>query len=134
MLTEQEKLEQTEKRLSTKVEEFKSKKEVIKAQYSAAEAQVRIKENVTGISEEMTDIGMALNKAEEKTEKMKAKSGALDEMMNSGVLTDYTSVRILLKKRLEQITLKGSVDEELAKLKAERQRKKKQIMEEEQKA
>jgi hypothetical protein len=34
---------------------------------------------------------------------------------------------------LEQITLKGSVDEELAKLKAERQRKKKQI-EEEQKA
>ena len=72
MLTEQEKAEQTEKRLATKVEEFKSKKEVIKAQYSAAEAQVRIKENVTGISEEMTDIGMALNKAEEKTEKMKA--------------------------------------------------------------
>ena len=36
MLTEQEKLEQTEKRLATKVEEFKSKKEVIKAQYSAA--------------------------------------------------------------------------------------------------
>src|ERR687894_1236425 len=77
MLTEQEKLEQTEKRLSTKVEEFKSKKEVIKAQYSAAEAHVRIKENVTGISEEMTDIGMTLNKAEEKTEKMKAKSGAI---------------------------------------------------------
>lgn len=133
MLSEQEKLEQTEKRLSTKVEEFKSKKEVIKAQYSAAEAQVRIKENVTGISEEMTDIGMALNKAEEKTEKMKAKSGALDEMINSGVLTDYTTSKDSIEKELEQITLKGSVDEELAKLKAERQRKKKQ-MEEEQKA
>jgi len=133
MLTEQEKLEQTEKRLATKVEEFKSKKEVIKAQYSAAEAQVRIKENVTGISEEMTDIGMALNKAEEKTEKMKAKSGALDEMMNSGVLTDYTSSKDTIEKELEQITLKGSVDEELAKLKAEKQRKKKQVMEEEQK-
>jgi phage shock protein A len=133
MLSEQEKLEQTEKRLSTKVEEFKSKKEVIKAQYSAAEAQVRIKENVTGISEEMTDIGMSLSKAEEKTEKMKAKSGALDEMINSGVLTDYTSSKDSIEKELEQITLKGSVDEELAKLKAERQRKKKQI-EEEQKA
>jgi phage shock protein A len=133
MLSEQEKLEQTEKRLSTKVEEFKSKKEVIKAQYSAAEAQVRIKENVTGISEEMTDIGMALNKAEEKTEKMKAKSGALDEMINSGVLTDYTTGKDSIEKELEQITLKGSVDEELAKLKSERQRKKKQ-MEEEQKA
>jgi phage shock protein A len=133
MLSEQEKLEQTEKRLSTKVEEFKSKKEVIKAQYSAAEAQVRIKENVTGISEEMTDIGMSLSKAEEKTEKMKAKSGALDEMIDSGVLTDYTSSKDSIEKELEQITLKGSVDEELAKLKAERQRKKKQI-EEEQKA
>jgi phage shock protein A len=130
MLSEQEKLEQTEKRLSTKVEEFKSKKEVIKAQYSAAEAQVRIKENVTGISEEMTDIGMSLSKAEEKTEKMKAKSGALDEMINSGVLTDYTSSKDSIEKELEQITLKGSVDEELAKLKAERQRKKKQIEEE----
>ena len=133
MLAEQEKLEQIEKRLATKVEEFKSKKEVIKAQYSAAEAQVRIKENVTGISEEMTDIGMALNKAEEKTEKMKAKSGALDEMMNSGVLTDYTSSKDTIEKELEQITLKGSVDEELAKLKAEKLRKKKQVMEEEQK-
>ena len=133
MLTEQEKLEQTEKRLSTKVEEFKSKKEVIKAQYSAAEAQVRIKENVTGISEEMTDIGMALNKAEEKTEKMKAKSGALDEMIDSGVLTDYTINKDSIEKELEQVTVNSSVDEELAKLKAERQRKKKQ-MEEEQKA
>ena len=133
MLTEQEKLEQTEKRLSTKVEEFKSKKEVIKAQFSAAEAQVRIKENVTGISEEMTDIGMALNKAEEKTEKMKAKSGALDEMIDSGVLTDYTTDKDSIEKELEQVTVKSSVDEELAKLKAERQRKKKQ-MEEEQKA
>lgn len=133
MLTEQEKLEQTEKRLSTKVEEFKSKKEVIKAQFSAAEAQVRIKENVTGISEEMTDIGMALNKAEEKTEKMRAKSGALDEMIDSGVLTDYTINKDSIEKELEQVTVKSSVDEELAKLKAERQRKKKQ-MEEEQKA
>src|SRR5918911_1156959 len=133
MQLEQDKLEDTEKRLSTKVEEFKSKKEVIKAQYSAAEAQVRIKENVTGISEEMTDIGMALNKAEEKAEKMKAKSGALDEMINSGVLTDYTTDKDSIEKELEQITLKGSVDEELAKLKSERQRKKKQ-MEEEQKA
>ena len=133
MLTEQEKLEQTEKRLSTKVEEIKSKKEVIKAQFSAAEAQVRIKENVTGISEEMTDIGMALNKAEEKTEKMKAKSGALDEMIDSGVLTDYTINKDSIEKELEQVTVKSSVDEELAKLKAEIQRKKKQ-MEEEQKA
>jgi phage shock protein A len=133
MQAEQEKLEQIEKRLSTKVEEFRSKKETIKAQYSAAQAQVRIKENVTGISEEMTDIGMSLNRAEDKTEKMKAKSTALDEMIDSGVLTDYTSNKDTIEKELEQITVRGSVEEELAKLKTEKQRKKKQVMEEEQK-
>ena len=130
MQNEQEKLEQTEKRLSTKVEEFKSKKEVIKAQYSAAEAQVRIKESVSGISEEMTDVGLSMNRAEDKTEKMKAKSQALDEMINSGVLTDYTSNKDDIEKELEKITVNGSVEEELAKLKAEKARKKKQVIEE----
>lgn len=43
MQAEQVKLEEAEKRLSTKVEEFRSIKEVIKAKYSAAEAQILIK-------------------------------------------------------------------------------------------
>jgi len=128
---EQRKLEDTERRLSTKVEEFKSKKEVIKAQYSAAEAQVRIKENVTGISEEMTDVGMAMSRAEDKTEKMKAKAQALDEMIDSGVLTDYTSTSSTtssdndLAGELQKLTVKSSVEEELTKLKAANAKKKK---------
>jgi phage shock protein A len=129
MQAEQEKLQDTERRLSSKVEGFNSKKEVIKAQYSAAEAQVRIKESVTGISEEMADVGMAMNKAEEKTEKMKAKSQALDEMIESGVLTDYTSSANeeggLIEKELEDVATQDSVEQELAKLKAQRSRKKK---------
>ena len=132
MQAEQQKLEDTEKRLSTKVEEFKSKKEVIKAQYSAAEAQVRIKENVTGISEEMTDVGMAMSRAEDKTEKMKAKAQALDEMIDSGVVTDYTSASSTsasdndIEGELQKMTVKSSVDEELAKLKANAKKKKNQ--------
>ena len=129
MQLEQDKLEDTEKRLSTKVEEFRSKKEIIKAQYTAAEAQVRIKENVTGISEEMTDVGMALDKAEDKTEKMKAKSQALDDMIDSGSLTDYSTDKDDIEKELEESSIKDSVDQELAKLKAEKARKKKQTVE-----
>ena len=131
MQVEQQKLEDTEKRLSTKVEEFKSKKEVIKAQYSAAEAQVRIKENVTGISEEMTDVGMAMSRAEDKTEKMKAKAQALDEMIDSGVLTDYTLTSSTtgndndIEGELQKMTVNSSVEEELAKLKAANAKKKK---------
>jgi phage shock protein A len=98
---------------------------VIKAQYTAAEAQVRIKENLTGISEEMTDVGVAMNKAEDKTEQMKAKAQALDEMIDSGVLTDYTSNKDDIEGELEKMTVKSSVDQELAKLKAERDKRQK---------
>src|SRR5919106_2309698 len=131
---QQQKLEDTERRLSSKVEEFKTRKEVIKAQYSSAEAQVRIKESVTGISEEMSDVGIAMNRAEEKSERMKSKAQALDEMIDSGVLVDYTSNKDEIESELEQITANKSVEEELAKLKAERLRKKKQIVEQEQEA
>lgn len=131
MKQEEERLEETSKRLAIKVEEFKSKKEVIKAQYSAAEAQVKIKESVTGISEEMADVGMAMNRAEDKAEKMKAKSEALDDMINSGTLTDYTSNKDEIERELEKITVQDSVEEELAKLKSERERKKKQQLEQE---
>ena len=131
MKQEEKKLEENSKRLSAKVEEFRSKKEVIKAKYSAAEATVKIKESVTGISEEMTDVGMAMDRAEDKTEKMKAKAMALDEMINSGVLTDYTSNKDEIERELENITIQSSVEEELAKLKSERERKKKQQLEQE---
>jgi phage shock protein A len=131
MKQEQEKLEQTEKRLSTKVEEFRSRKEIIKAQYSAAEASVKVKESITGISEEVADVGMAMNRAEDKTEKMRAKSQALDEMINSGALTDYTSNKDEIERELEKVTVQSSVEEELAKLKSERERKKKQQLEQE---
>ena len=78
----------------------------------------------------MTDVGIAMNRAEDKTEKMKAKSQALDEMIDSGVLTDYTSNKDDINKELEKITVKDSVEEELAKLKAQKARKKKQVTEE----
>jgi phage shock protein A len=125
MQAEQEKLEQTEKDTSTKVEQFRSKKEVIKAKYSAAEASVKVKESVTGISEHMADVGMAMSRAEDKTEKMQAKSQALDEMMDSGVLTDYTSDKDDIERELEKVSMQGSVDEELAKIKAEQAKNKK---------
>jgi phage shock protein A len=127
MQVEQKKLEMAERQTSTKVEEFKSRKEVIKAQYTAAEASAKIKESVTGISEHMADVGMAMQRAEDKTEKMRAKSQAMDEMIDSGVLTDYTSNKDDIERELEKVSIKGSVEEELAKIKAEQMRKKKLV-------
>jgi phage shock protein A len=65
---------------------------------------------------------------------MKAKSQALDEMIDSGVLTDYTSNKDdMIERELQESTVKGSVEEELAKLKAEKARKKKGSSTEEEK-
>jgi phage shock protein A len=115
---QQQKLMAAESRLATKVESFRTKKETIKAQYSAAEAQVKVTESVTGISEEMADVGMAVQRAEEKTENMKARSAALDELLESGTLEDYSGGDEI-EKELAKAKAKSTVDDELARMKSE---------------
>jgi len=116
--TQQQKLMDAESRLATKVESFRTKKETIKAEYSAAEAQVKITESVTGISEEMADVGLAVQRAEEKTENMKARSAALDELLDSGTLEDYSGGDEI-EKELAKVKSKSTVDDELARMKSE---------------
>ena len=110
---EQEKLTQAESRLAAKVEAFRTKKEVIKAQYSAAEAQVRIGSALSGVSEEMADVGMAIERAENKTEQMRAKAGAIDELAAAGVLEDFTGREDDIGRQLAQLSAAQNVDSEL---------------------
>ena len=116
---QQEKLIASERQLSAKIEAFRSEKEVIKAQYSAAEAQVRIGEAATGIGEQMADTGLAIQRAKDKTEDMQARAGAMDELIASGTLEDFTSDKTQLDRELEQISSQAQVDSELARLKGE---------------
>src|SRR3979411_3352916 len=81
---QQQKLTDAEQKLRAKIETFRTKKEVIKAQYSAAEAQVRISEAANGVGEQMADLGLAIQRAEEKTENMKARASAGDELEKAG--------------------------------------------------
>ena len=85
---EEEKLVRASTRLQAKVDAFRTRKETIKATYSAAEAQTRINEAFTGISEEMGDVGLAVQRAEDKTQQMQARAGAIDELLSSGALDD----------------------------------------------
>ena len=120
MEVEQEKLTQAEQRLQAKVAAFRSKKEVIKAQYSAAQAQVRIGSALSGISEEMGDVGVAVQRAETKTDNMRAKAGAIDELVNSGVLDDVAGgSKDDITRELEKMSASQSAEDELAALKAQ---------------
>jgi phage shock protein A len=116
---QQQKLIEGEKTLRAKVESFRSQKEVIKAQYSAAEAQVRIGEAATGIGEEMADVGLAIQRAKDKTESMQARANAIEELTASGALEDVTSSGDDIDRQLAQLSEGAQVDDELAKMKAE---------------
>ena len=116
--SEQEKLIRAEQRLVAKVESFRSRKEIIKAQYNADQAQVRIGSALSGISEEMGDVQLAVESAEHKTEDMRAKASAIDELADSGVLDDQLSVGSgdALSRELAQLTASQNVEDELASL------------------
>ncbi|MGH3274863.1 MAG: PspA/IM30 family protein [Streptosporangiaceae bacterium] len=117
---EEEKLTNASQRLQAKVDAFRTRKETIKATYTAAEAQTRINEAFTGISEEMGDVGMAIQRAEDKTEQMKARAGAIDELMASGALEDAVGgPRDDIQAELDRIGATGGVDTELERMKAE---------------
>jgi phage shock protein A len=117
---QQQKLTDAEQRLTTKIETFRTTKESIKAQYTASEAQVRIGEAATGISEEMADVGLAVQRAQDKTEQMQARAAALDELTTSGALTDFSSgTGDDIDQQLAQLSTTSDVDRQLADMKAQ---------------
>jgi len=119
---QQAKLTDSERKLRSKIEAFRTKKEVIKAQYSAAEAQVRISEAATGVGEQMADVGLAMQRAIDKTENMRARAGAVQELEAAGTFDDLTALgsgKDDIDRQLEALSSSSAVDDELAKMKAE---------------
>src|SRR3954463_11042814 len=117
---EEEKLTLAQQRLQAKVEAFRTRKETIKATYTAAEAQTRINEAMSGIGEEMGDVGLAIQRAEDKTAQMQARAGAIDELIASGALDDASAINSGddISRELEAMSSQSDVESELARLKA----------------
>src|SRR5258707_1593756 len=117
---EEEKLTLASQRLQAKVDSFRTKKETIKATYTAAEAQTRINEAFSGISEEMSDVGLAVQRAEDKTQQMQARAGAIDELLASGALDDATGTsKDNITLELDRMSSNSDVESELAAMKAQ---------------
>ncbi len=118
LLQEEEKLVRASSRLQAKVEAFRTRKETIKATYSAAEAQTRINEAFTGISEEMNDIGLAIQRAEDKTLELQARASAVDELVASGAIEDVSGGNDITRE-LDMLAAGSNVENELAAMKAQ---------------
>jgi len=119
-LTEEEqKMEQTLSALQERVNNFRSQKEVMKAQYTAAQATSAVNEEAAGISKSFGDSGAALQRAQDKIATMQARAGAMDELLQSGVLEDVGGNTDDIQKELDEAGANAQVDKELAALKAQ---------------
>jgi len=115
---EEEKLIRANQQLQARVDAFRTKKETIKATYSAAQAQAKIGDAYAGLGKEMGDIGLAIQRAEDKTQQLQARAGAVDELLASGALGDpLASGGDDITRELDALASAGAVDDELAALK-----------------
>ena len=116
---QEEKLGQTLQALQQRVNTFRTQKEVLKAQYAAASATTSVNEDVAGISSTLGDSGAALERAQDKIATMQARAGALDELLQSGVLEDVGGSTDDIQQELDEAGTSADVDRELAAMKAE---------------
>ena len=75
---------------------------------------------MSGIGEEMGDVGLAIQRAEDKTANMQARAGAIDELIASGALDDASSINRGddISRELEAMSSESEVENELARLRA----------------
>ncbi|MCX6432867.1 MAG: PspA/IM30 family protein [Actinobacteria bacterium] len=117
---QEEKLTVAAQQLQSKVEAFRTKKETIKATYSAAEATTKINEAFAGISDELGDVGLAVQRAEDKTAQMQARAGAIDELVASGALSDVSGMgKDNITVELERMASENDVNAQLEAMKRE---------------
>jgi phage shock protein A len=110
-------------RLEAKVEAFRSQRETLKAQQSAAGAHVRIVEAQAGLSEEGADVGLALQRARERTEALQARAEAAEELSRDDALAlPGESAGESAQRRVAamQQDAGGGVEAELARMRAGR--------------
>ncbi len=119
MVEEEQKLTQTLDVLQKRVNDFRTQKETLKAQYTAAKAISTVDESAAGISKSFNDSGATLQRAQDKISTMEARSGALDELLESGVLEDVGGGTDDIQKELDQVGKDAQVDNELEALKAQ---------------
>ncbi len=125
-LKEQEqRLVTMERNLSARVEAFRTQKEMVKAQYGAAQAQVKINEQVTGLSKDMGEMGMAMQRAQDRVLNMQSRANAMDSLIESGTISDDALLgpgsNDPLERELRQMSSQQNVDAQLEAMKQQMQ-------------
>ena len=111
-------LTQAEQQLAVRIDEFRTRRDVISARYTAAQAQVRATEALTGVSGEFAELGMALGRAVEKTERVQARAAAISTLLDTGTLSLPVHGGDVVEAELIRATAEHTVEEEMTSMKA----------------
>jgi len=84
--SQEQALEETGRKLQSKIEVFRAQRDTMKAQYTAAKASTQAMESLSGLSEQMTDVNLMLDRAKDKVDEMQARAAAVSQLSDSGVL------------------------------------------------
>ena len=78
---------------------------------------MRISEAATGVGDSMADVGLAMQRAQDKTEQMKARASAVQELEAAGTFEDLTTLgsgEDDIDRQLRELSSGSAVDSELA--------------------
>ena len=110
---------QSQTELRHQVELFRSRKDELKAAYDASRAELKVKEVVTATGASAADVGRMVDRAKARIEEMQARTRAIDELIDDGVIANvFTDERDDTERKLDRLGSQAAVDAELARLKA----------------
>lgn len=113
---EERRLAGVERQLAVRIDEFRSHRTILSARYSSAEARVHAAEAITLVSGELAELNLALGRAEEKTERLRARADALDTLIETGALAQSWGGVDALALELRRLASAEAVETELAEL------------------
>jgi phage shock protein A len=122
---QEENLINMERKISARIEAFRTQKEMVKAQYSAAQAQVKINEAATGISQEMTEMNLAMQRAQDKVLNMQSRAQAMESLIEQGTLGEQgllgSGSGDTLDRELQKLSSQQNVEAQLQAMKQQLQ-------------
>jgi phage shock protein A len=106
--------------LATRVEEFRIRRIATTAQYAAASSRIMVSDALAGVSGDLAELSMAVGRAEERTDRLRAQATAIDVLLSSGALAGPFGSTDRVERELRDLATAKAVDAELEALKAAR--------------
>jgi phage shock protein A len=114
---QEERMVAAEQQISQAVEAFRARRTVATARYTAAQAQVVVGEASAGVaSDEAVEIDLAVERSEDRIERLEARAAALETLGDSPGVTNLAG-EDAIERELDRISNAEAIERELAELK-----------------